>query len=225
MIGWMMLRNFLTLLALAAIVACGALYGLWTDRWATAQSAYDAPAGRLKDVPITIGEWDGQALSEDVADREREVAGIAGFLARRYVSRRDGLTANVFLFFGRPGPMSTHTPDRCFPGAGYRMATAQEKISVAVEESGQPMEFWTADFEKEDVALASRMRAYWAWTNNGTWAAPTYPRLTFAGSPVLYKLYVTHPVSASNRPVDQDPHAEFLRRLLPDMRKAVFSGT
>jgi hypothetical protein len=226
----MMQRNFFTLVALAGVLCCGALYGLWTDRWATAQSTLGASAERLQDVPTTIGEWDGQALEESaepdrarVRQREHQAAGIAGYLGRRYVSRRDGHTANVFLFSGRPGPMSTHTPDRCYPGAGYRMATAPQKISVAGVGGDEPAELWTADFEKEDAALATRMRAYWAWTNNGSWAVPTYPRLTFGQAPVIYKLYVTHPVSAANRPSDQDPYAEFLRLLLPDIRKAVFS--
>jgi hypothetical protein len=217
-----MSRNLLTALALAASIGAGVLYGVWTDRWAVAQERMEVAAERFKDVPMSVEGWDAHEM-EDLAPRIRHAAGVVGYLARRYVNRNDGLTATMFLFSGPPGPMSTHTPDRCLPGAGYRVVSAPTKVVIGLGDGQGTAEFWTTEFQRDDAALAPRLRAYWSWTTTGDWTLPSYPRLTFAQYSTLYKCYILHPVTSAQPATGDDAHIAFIRGLLPEIRQALFT--
>ena len=43
------------------VLATGLVHGFWTDRWVKGSEPIDA-AGRYPDVPLTIGNWEGQAI-------------------------------------------------------------------------------------------------------------------------------------------------------------------
>jgi hypothetical protein len=80
------------------------------------------------------------------------------------------------------------------------------------------------DFTKPALAVPQRLRIYWSWNATGDWAAPESPRPFFAGSQVLYKLYV---VSVSTGPAPKagtDPGAALIRDLLPELRRALSPG-
>src|SRR5947209_18409507 len=98
---------FLT--AVAALVACGVVHGLWTDRWARAPEPA-AAAARLDALPLTLGDWDGEALPVEPGS----LGAVSGYLYRQYVNRRNGDEVSVFLVCGRPGPVAIHTPDVCY---------------------------------------------------------------------------------------------------------------
>lgn len=47
-----------------------------------------------------------------------------------YVHRTNGRAAAAMLMCGRPGPIAVHTPDVCYPGAGYRQVGPRKIIDV-----------------------------------------------------------------------------------------------
>jgi hypothetical protein len=42
------------------------------------------------------------------------------------------------------------------------------------------------------------MEAFWAWTTDGRWQAPNYPRWTYGRYPALYKVYIIRRVSSKS---------------------------
>ncbi len=66
----------------------------------------------------------------------------------------------------------------------------------------------------------------WAWTTNGSWTASTSPRVAFARSPVLYKLYVVRRLTRPDEKPPPEPCQDFLRLFLPalDARISPASG-
>ena len=108
-----------------------------------------------------------------------------------------GQSAVITIISGIPGSVSTHTPDVCYVGSGYKCLRGPRHESIDLADGGTA-EVYVADFEKETATKADRVRVRWAWSTDGTWIAPENPRWQFAKKlnsvPVLYKLYVATPL-------------------------------
>jgi hypothetical protein len=214
-----MLRSRAVVTALAILIPCGILHGLWTDRWVLSEEP-GTSAAKLSGLPLTIGEWDGREIEID--SQERAMKKIAGYLVRRYENRLNGSAVSVLLVCGRPGPVSVHPPDVCYAGSGYELAAPPLRCSVPSGSASQPAEFWAASFLKQESAVPVQLHIFWAWSATGVWKAPDNPRLAFAGSPVLYKLYVLREGTSDGVPLEDDPCKEFIQRLLPELVKTLF---
>lgn len=213
-----MVRWIASAFGIAAVLACGAAHGVLTGRWGSAGPDDAVVRQRLERVPLTVGDWVGRR--EDVPDA-RLLGGVAGCTLVRYTNAQDGATVSAFLVGGRPGPVSIHTPDACYPAAGYELAS---QIRVAVKAAGvPPAEFWTAELVRTRAAEQRRLRIDWAWSGDGHWSVPDSPRLSFARVPTLYKLYVVRESRAAEAGGAADPSQGFLREFLPAVQRALFT--
>jgi hypothetical protein len=214
-----MLRALLLTTALALVIAAGLVHGRWTDRWTTSHAVEEAVV-RLERVPMTLGDWQGRALGLD-----REVlatAEIAGYIARGYENRRSNAVVTVLLVCGRPGPISVHTPDICYAGAGFEPSRPPAVLSLPLERSGPPATLRDAVLVKPSSTVPTSLRILWTWSAAGAWEAPDNPRLAFAPRQFLYKLYVIREPAVADGRIEDDPSLEFLRILLPELELALF---
>jgi hypothetical protein len=154
-----------------------------------------------------------------LADEEIKLAEIAGYVTRKY-TRSKGGQVHVLLLCGRPGPISAHTPEICFSGAGYAIIGKRQKHRAIPSDSDPGGEFWTALF-KSSNPRSPPMRAFWAWSDGGEWKAADNPRWGYARSDYLYKLYVIRSMPPLEEPIETDPCLDFLSVLLPELRKAL----
>ena len=207
--------------AAALLAFCGIVHGLWTNRW-TAPAEVEAAAGRLDRVALALGDWDGEPLP--MSDRDRLMAGGAGYLLRRYRSRASGASVTVFLVCGRPGPVSVHTPDVCFAGSGYTRTGGDDNYPVDAGSLPQPASFAVGNFQADDSPSPDRLRVFWSWNAQGTWQAPANPRAAFARQPVLHKLYLIRRLARPDEPLEGDPCLDLMKVLLPELNKQLFSG-
>ena len=213
-------RQLLPLAALAIILPAGVIQGVWSGRWTPAES-FDARLAALGRLPLKLGDWTGRDLSPE--ERVFERAGAAGGLTRRYEDGRGGVVS-VLLICGRPGPISVHTPEICYAGAGYAAVTPRVKVTLPAN-PGAPLtpaaEFWATDFRKSDSVTPDYLRIFYAWTVDGTTRPSANPRLDFAGTPALYKLYVVRPTSRLDGDPSRDPATAFIRQFLPAIKAAL----
>ena len=95
--------------------------GKYSNRWGEAQSErLDAFTERLKAVPKVVGDWEG--VDELINEEEFKASHCAGCISRTYTNR-EGQRVNVYLVCGSARHVTIHTPDWCYVGAGYTMAT------------------------------------------------------------------------------------------------------
>jgi Protein of unknown function (DUF3485) len=209
------------LVATALLIADGLVYGLWTNRWQSPERLRTAVA-RLEQTPTDFGNWSGE-LGASLSDREVEQAGFSGHLVQTYKNRQTGATISVMLACGRPGPLSVHTPDICYRGAGYE---ASKGVTYRQEQCADQAEaeLWQAHFGKQDPTSPRQLRVLWTWNVNGTWRAPENPRFTFAGSQALYKLYVIQEIMPGDQSADQ-ACSEFLGQFLPELNARLFPAS
>jgi hypothetical protein len=164
-------------------------------------------------MDLGSGIWEGRALEIDAAQLAQ--AEVVGHCSRRYVNHRTGQEVTILLICGQHGPISVHTPDICYAGAGYAMHGAPE-----LHRAGSGAEFHTARFAKTG-ANPDPLRIFWAWSDGGPLAAPENPRLAFARAGALYKLYVIRRMGSIEEPLDTDPCLDFLKALLPELNKCL----
>jgi len=204
--------------AMILIIGFGLVHGSWTNRWGPAP-ALAALASRIETLPTTIGDWSVSATRE-LPPSELAMTGAVGSLSRVYTNPAKRLSVSVLLLSGLPGKISTHTPDACYPGAGYSLGNP-DKVS---RRYGNPEH--TADFQ---TAVASRtgtnpsvLRLYWAWFSSKGWSSPEDARWSFAAEPMLTKLYVVRETGGVVGDAKDDPGYQFLSDLLPELERILF---
>ena len=210
-------RTIVIVSACLVLVTSGLVHGLWTDRWSDSSDLLQA-AANLNKLPLTIGKWHGSDIDMEKDPRST----LAGEVARRYVHADSGKIVTLFLACGRSGPVCTHTPDVCYGASGYEVEQPRRfRLPTSTEEP--PAEFWTARFVKERSTSKIHLRLFWSWHDSQSWKVADNPRLRFANERLLYKLYLIREMMQPDEPVENEACVEFMRELLPVLRKSVFT--
>jgi EpsI family protein len=205
--------------AILMTIGSGVVHGHRTGRWGASQ-AVRAAVARLDRVPTAVGDWRGRPAT--LNPRDVAAVGIDGYLLRRYENGRDGRSVSLLLVCGRPGPVSVHTPDVCYEGAGYRMARSGPlRLAIDAGPGRTRAEFHAVDLEQEGSAAPRRLRIFWAWSGSGAWSVPESPRAAFSRLGAIYKLYVVREATADDGAIEHDPGLDFLRQLLPELEVAL----
>ena len=204
--------------AVAVVLVTGVVHGLMTDRWgAGPDQKLTEAAARLGEVPLQLGRWEGEP--QEMPERERQVAGVAGYARRWYWHRELGEAAPrvwLSLVCGRPRDVGAHTPDVCYSGQGYRLMGEPKRREVPTPDGAAA--FWVAEFRGPPSLGSARCRVWWSWSDGDGWQAPEMPRWTFAGRGALYKLTVLEERTGEGGPPGEDPGLDFLSDLLPRVR-------
>jgi hypothetical protein len=209
---------FRVVAAVALIVGTGLVHGAWTGRWGRSKAVADV-AQRIESVPMEIGEWTATGL--EIPAPDRQTAGSEAYLARRYLNRHRGTGVSVTLLAGQPGRISAHTPDACFPSAGYSL-TSLAPFQRRYGPDARRAELQTAVALHEGPNPAA-LRIFWSWNAGKGWTAPAQPRWEFAQESVLCKLYVVRESTAGVVEPGDDPCNDFLGLFLPELDRCVFS--
>lgn len=208
------MTRFLPLLVgVAAVVASAFDSGRQSGRWG--QSAeLKLAAEHVGQVKEQIGEWKSTPRKLDA--RQLQVAGVVGHVSRLYENPATRAHAQVLLICGRPGQISVHEPDVCYGAAGYGRIGELSKVKVGDDE------FKVGRFVK-GPPHPDALRILWAWTTgDGHWTVPDNPRADFGRNTTpLYKLYVIRQAEAGDADAQEEPLADFLKELLPELKRCL----
>ncbi len=186
-----MLKTPSLVIVMALVLGAAVVNGAVTQRWAVF-APNPVQTDRLHELEIRHGDWLPTLVPIEMPTNERSIAS-----ARRYVSASTGHSSVVTIISGIPGSVSTHTPDICYVGSGYKCPRSPRRETLELPD-GKSVTYYVADFEKKTATKAERVRVRWAWSTDGSWIAPDNPRWEFAKQlhavPVLYKLYIATPV-------------------------------
>jgi hypothetical protein len=217
-----MTRTLAVVIAFAAVLGFGVAHGLWSDRWKLSNEP-GASAAKLQNVSRTIGDWEGE--DDEFPPQVVEMAELAGYINRRYLNRRTGVGVSVVLVCGRPGPISVHRPEVCFPGQGMDFSIPPGKTTVPCEALPIQPVFFHTRLTRANAPGTPPHRLLWAWSADGAWQAADNPRLDFARHDALFKLYVMRPMARAEEPLAEDPIQGFLRVFLPELQRALFTSS
>ena len=199
----------------ALLVAVGVVHGVWSERWSDGADLDEAVA-RLEHMPLNVGDWEGKR-TDHVNDPR---SGLAGSVTFRFRHVKSGKAVTVFLACGRPGPVSVHTPDVCYAGAGFEV----ERIATFTSPRLAGQTFFTSRLVRKRTTEQSAQRIFWAWHGTDGWEVSDNPRVSFAGRGALYKMYVIREIIGPSDSLENDPCVELMEVLLPALEKHVFGA-
>jgi hypothetical protein len=210
-----MTRIPLPALAFGALtLVVGLVYGYRTDRWQSSVELDDA-VRRLDSVPASFGDWKGEPQHfDEEALRHAGIKGHKGFRYRNVVTGRD---ISMLLVCGRSGPISVHTPDVCYGGAGYVPISGEQKLSV----NANDREYTIRLLQLKPPATAGKVpiEVCWSWNGGDGWISPDNQRIALSRYAVVYKLYVVHEVRKSGAEPTTDASVAFLKTFLPELNR------
>jgi hypothetical protein len=213
-----MMRKIPIAIAVVLMVLVAVVQGYWTDRWGRHDAA-DVLQGvaNLANVPKNFGDWEGTDVASD--PQQIKVAKVSGVMQRSYKNIRTGAMVNIYLAVGRARNLSIHTPDKCYAAAGFRQT--EDLNSLDVKSEATASNFYVGQFRKDDPEGASLLRILWSWNDGHGWQAPETPKIAFANSSALYKLYAIRAISREDENIAKDPLVEFLQVFLPEVDRAL----
>jgi hypothetical protein len=217
-------RNLLTAAILGGVLIIGlSFYEGWylKDRWGEPGAEAAVMGQRFKNVPKKIGKWVGE--DQPVDDQSRKTAGAVNYVSRFYRNEDTGREVRLWLIVGHSRDIVRHTPNICYPNAGFRQDSPEIRHQVPLKDK-DPAQFYTAKFIKESSLGRYAERVFWAWNSPGTnkWEAPDSARLHYGLSKALYKVYFTSNVSSDEKTAEDSLAAEFAELMLPEINKALF---
>jgi hypothetical protein len=185
----MRFRILLFIVAVALLASIGIAHGVVTGRWGESAELL-AACDKLQATTIDVDGW--KSAPAPIDQRQLDVAGARASMSRLY-QKADGTAAvSVTVLCGRHGPISLHPPTVCFTGAGMSQVGAVQSETMGI--GAAKGTFSQADFASNAVGDPNR-RTWWAWSNDGQkWTTPKSPRIEFASSNYLYKIYFITPV-------------------------------
>ena len=85
----------------------------------------------LKELPLTLGSWQGEdaILDPQIARR----TGASDAIFRRYVDQTTGTTVEVIVLYGPAVELFIHMPEVCYSGAGYSKSAGPDQRVIASE--------------------------------------------------------------------------------------------
>jgi len=206
------------IMAFGVVVGTTYLHGRMTDRWteqdvgADLQKAAELLEGRF---PTRCGDWEA---AEELGSSPEELkrAGAVGHISRSYLNRKSKAQLSTFVVCATPHNASGHTPDRCYPGAGFEIAETEHRQTVPLAD-GRNAEVFTGTFRKTGQTL----RVLWTYGVDGKWVAPQIARIELANAKAVYKVYVIIDESTLPPGVGAKVCAEFLSVVLAQFDTAL----
>jgi len=206
--------------ALVLILLTSVLQGRWTQRGEdTTSEELNSLAAAYEKIPLTVGDWVGERHEEQTSRRELEMAGAKGHLSATFTNPRTGQTVSVYMICGMSRDVSIHTPDACYPGAGFLMEGKTQQFPFRVGD--HQIEFTTAVFTKSTLDGTQRLRLFWAWNAGTGWESPEWPRLRFGGRQALNKLYLIS-IAPPEEPIHECPSLAFASQFLPAVEQVLY---
>jgi hypothetical protein len=180
-------------LGLAVVVALMGGVAVWQDRVsgrALSNEQMERAAKAIELLPDTFGDWKTQPLT--MSEEEIRQTGTKSYYNRTISRRRGGAVGSLMLMCGQTRELSVHPPTVCFEGVGLVLDGEARAVRLPADVlGGEEGSLMAARFKPGPGVAKLPLFVYWGWSRDGRhWEAPDVPRLSFVGSPFLYKLYV-----------------------------------
>ena len=214
-------------LVLGVTVAQGFLTERWKDK-SVSKDLQEAATLLEERFPKSFGGWEVEReLGADPKELER--AGAVGYISRLYRNTRTKARVSAFVVCARPHDASGHTPDRCYPGAGFEIGEAEHRQKIPMAD-GREAETFTGTFRMTGQTL----RIFWTYgirdeaeidkenvTARRNWIAPQIARIALVHEPAVYKLYAIVDETRLTSSQAMVECEDFISQLLPMLDTAI----
>jgi hypothetical protein len=192
----------------------------WQE-WRTEQQIehHESPPFPLQDLSRLLGHWRYLEGSESSIDpRIARIAGSSDHLIRTYVDDRTGVGVSTVILYGRAETVSAHSPEVCYPSAGY--VPAGEPSLVNIEAPRGTAVFRSLVFVRGEGAAEDRVEVLYTFLHDGRWSPVTEGRWKeFRKRPSMIKVQIQRRVTAGERREQNNPSHQFLAELTQEIER------
>ena len=212
-------RTFLARAGLvsAVLVGSGAIR-LWQTRKVDAamRAGLESPFP-LDQLPMNFGDYRGTRTEMD--PRIVRGTGCTDMITRRYVNQKTGVSMEVIVLYGPPLTIFGHTPEACYPAAGFR--SNGDAIAREIETGDGPTLFRSVAFVKDDSGPIDSQEIYYSWRFGGRWTPAIGGPRDISRIPGMYKIQVSRRLQPYESRTVHNPCEPFLQALVPEMESRI----
>jgi hypothetical protein len=170
----------------------------------------------LSELPRVLGSW--VALEGSDAQLDPEVAKFAGssdHVIRVYADEQSGERATALILYGLARQVSSHTPDVCYPAAGYRLVPERVDHKFSIPGLTAPVQYRSAVYTKRVGGIGKYEEASHTFFHHGQWLPDLENRWKmFRYYPGVFKVQLQRNVNTSGAAKDRnDPSESLLKEL------------
>jgi hypothetical protein len=210
------------LVAVAAILAGSGGSRLWQER-RVERSLMEGRVSPfpLADLPMDLGAWKGRETTLD--PRIVRGSGSTDIITRRYVDQGTGVGLDVVVLYGPTSDMFIHTPELCYPAAGYDPLPGTVERPIGGGGAG-PVPFRSLAFTKGEGGLAETQEVYYSLWYDGRWTTQSTSPKASRRIPGMYKVQVCRRISTRERRDLDNPCEPFLASLVAEIESRMARG-
>jgi hypothetical protein len=209
------------LAVVAAILASSGGVRLWQER--RVERALELGRSSpfpLAELPMKIGSWEGHVATMD--PRIVRITGSTDLVSRRYVDRQTGVGLDVIVLYGPMSDTLPHTPEVCYPSAGFEEMPGVVERPIAIEKpSPLTVPFRSLAFTKGEGGLADSQEVYYSLRYNGRWTTQSTSPKALKRISGMYKVQVSRRISDRERRDVDNPCEPFLAALVGEIETRI----
>jgi len=177
----------------------------------------------LNEFPKTMGTWHMVDASEVQLDPEiARIAGSSDHIIRDYMDEKSGEIVNVLVLYGLATSVFAHTPDVCYPAAGYQPVGAPTDHEFSIAGSTTPVQFRSAFFSKQVGGIGQTQEVCYMFLHNGQWLPELDSRWRlFRYHPGMFKVQLQRPASALTKVTENSPNESLLREIVQEIDRRI----
>ena len=178
----------------------------------------------LAELPRATGTWQSNQDSETFLDPDvARVAGASEHIVRGYREETSGERATALILYGLAAA-SFHTPDICYPAAGYQVVQGPIDRTITVPGVKQPVRYRWAIYTKREGGVNRYEEAYFTFLHHGDWMPDAADRWKmFRYHPGLFKVQISHAVSSMSES-GEGPCESLLKGIVREINDRVSPG-
>ena len=151
------------------------------------------PPFPLKEIPETLGDWEGTSASMD--PHVARATGATDKIVRTYQHRRTGQKINLIVLFGPSSEMYVHTPENCYPASGFSLTSGPNRRQIT---SGKKrFLFNSLVYTKGQGSSTEIAEVYYTWYYSGRWNPNLVTPKWLERIPGMFKVHVERQVLKS----------------------------
>ena len=197
-------RNWLVMTCLLLAISGGIRYWRESKYQSLMQVNKDAPFP-LKEISSDLGTWRATGADAHLDPETTRLAGSSDHIIRSYTDSKTGETVSVLVLYGLAYSVFGHSPEICYPSAGFQAVGRPEEHDLYLPDSATSVQYRSAIYSKTIATVTQSYEVVWVFWNAGSWISDLTDRWKiFRTSPGLFKIQIQYPVkgiSAEHSPV------------------------
>ncbi len=153
----------------------------------------------LAELPKVVGDWRMDDGMEAPLDPEiARMAGASDHLERQYTNVKTGDTAVVLVVYGLASVVSLHTPDICYPAAGYSAVATESSADHEIKIPGMDKTaiYRQSFYSQAHAGRSAYVEAVYSFRHAGDWLPDAVTRWkAFRYRPGVFKVQIGRTVT------------------------------